>query len=143
MILVDANLPLYAEDCSSRFHHPAKDWWDEQLSGSDPVGLAWSTLTAFLRLATSDRIFRNPLTIREASDRVGSWLRQPCVRILSPTSRHWETFSRMLQKGQAKGALVSDAHLAALAVEYGAEIQTADADFSRFPGIRFRNPLQD
>ena len=143
MILVDANLPLYAADRSSPFHGKAKAWWENRLSGSEPVGLAWPSLAAFLRLATSVKIFKNPLTMSEGVELVNGWLEQPCVRLLVPTSRHWENFRTMLKEGQAHGSLVSDAHLAALAVEYGAEIQTADADFSRFPGIRFRNPLKD
>jgi len=143
MMLVDANLPLYAADRSSPFHAKAKAWWESRLSARDPVGLSWPTLTAFLRLATSGKIFRHPMTVQEASKMVGGWLDQPCVRVLLPTSRHWEIFRGMLDQGQARGSLVSDAHLAALAVEYGAEIQTADVDFSRFPGIKFRNPLQD
>lgn len=143
MILVDANLPLYAADQSSPWHAKARAWWEAKLSADDVVGMAWPTLTAFLRLATSRKIFDRPLTMGEAAEVVSGWLAQPCVRVLLPTSRHWEIFQGMLQKGQADGGLVSDAHLAALAFEYGAEIQTMDADFSRFPGIRYRNPLQD
>ncbi len=142
MILVDANIPLYAEDQLSPFNSAARLWWDEQLSGSSPVCLCWMVINAFIRVGTNPRIFQRPLSLDEALSRVRSWLDQPCVRIVRPTERHWVVFQEMLREGQAAANLVSDAHLAALAVEHGCELATTDSDFSRFPGLRRRNPLR-
>ena len=142
MILVDANLLLYAEDSRSPHHSQARKWWVAQLSGSSPVCLCWSVLSAFLRISTNRRAYQRPLTLEEAMDRVQSWLDQPCVRIVHPTQRHWDVFRDMLTAGKATANLVTDAHLAALALEYGCELNSTDADFSRFPKLAWRNPLQ-
>ncbi len=141
MILVDANLLLYAEDSLSEHHAAARDWWDEQLSGSEPVGLCWPVLNAFIRIGTNTRLHRRPMTLKEATDRVESWFQQPCVRILQPTDEHWSIFQEMLHGGNASGNLVSDAQLAALAVEHNCVLCSTDADFSRFRGLKWKNPL--
>jgi len=143
LILVDANLLLYAEDSLSPGHRDAREWWDAQLSGSDPVCLCWIVINAFIRIGTNPRVFKRPLTLGEASDRVQSWLDQPCTRVVTPTERHWEIFRKVLADGQAAGNLVTDAHLAALAIAHGCELQSTDSDFSRFPGLKWRNPLAD
>lgn len=142
MILVDANIPLYAEDSLSEHHEVIRTWWDAQLSGSEPVALCWPVLTAFLRISTNPRILRRPLTLREASARVQSWLDQPCVRMVEPTDNHWEIFQRLLQEGRATANLVSDAHLAALAVEHNCTLCSTDADFARFKSVKWFNPLE-
>ena len=141
MILVDANLLLYAEDSLSEHHKAAKDWWDTQLSGSDPVGLCWPVINAFIRIATNPRLHQRPLTLKESSERVQSWLDQPCVRVIQPTDQHWTLFQQMLRGGNAVGNLVSDAHLAALAVEHNCVLYSTDADFSRFKGLKWKNPV--
>jgi hypothetical protein len=141
MILVDANLPLYAEDTLSAHHVAAREWWDGQLSGAELVGLCWPVLTAFVRISTNARIHRRPLTTDEAIERVQSWFGQPCVRIVQPTEAHWPLFQRMLREGRASANLVSDAHLAALAVEHNCELKSTDSDFARFPGLKWTNPL--
>ncbi len=141
MILVDANLLLYAEDNGNPLHASACRWWDGQLSGNDPVCLCWTVLNAFIRIGTNPRVFENPLTLEQAVARVESWLAQPCVRIVKPTESHWEHFKTMLIAGQAGGNLTTDAHLAALAMEHGCELNSTDRDFSRFRGLRWRNPL--
>ena len=141
MILMDANLLLYAEDSLSEHHESARTWWDEQLSGSDPVGLCWPVLIAFVRIGTNQRLHQRPLTVREAVDRLQSWFDQPCVRILQPTEEHWFILQRMLREGNATANLVSDAQLAALAVEHNCQLQSTDADFARFPGLDWRNPI--
>ena len=141
MILVDANILLYAEDSLSAQHEPARVWWDEQLSGSAPVCLCWSVLTAFMRIATNARLHQRPLTLKEAVDRLQSWFDQPCVRMIHPTEQHWDIFQRMLREGNATANLVSDAHLAAMAVEYSCDLCSTDADFARFPGLKWRNPV--
>ena len=142
MILVDANILLYAEDSLSEHHEAARIWWDEQLSGSDPVCLCWPVLTAFIRIGTNPRLHRRPLTITEAIERVESWLDQPCVRIIHPSDHHWPIFQRMLRDGRAVGNLVADAHLAALAVEYNCILHSSDADFARFKGLKWKNPME-
>ena len=141
MILADANLLLYAEDSLSEHHEAARTWWDAQLSGSDQVGLCWPVLTAFVRIGTNARLHQRPLTAREAVERVQSWLDQPCARLVVPGDQHWTCFQQMLRKGNAVGNLVSDAHLAALAVEHNCVLYSTDSDFSRFRGLKWINPI--
>jgi hypothetical protein len=141
VILVDANLLLYAYDASSEHHARARAWLEEVLSGSDPVGFAWVTLLAFLRIATNPRALARPLSLGEAAAIVSSWLGQPCVSLLQPGERHWEILSGLLEPAQARGPLVMDAHLAALAMEHGAVLASNDRDFARFDGLRIVNPL--
>ena len=143
MILVDANILLYAEDSLSEHHHAARNWWDAQLSGSDLVGLCWPVLNAFIRIGTNVRLHQRPLTLKEATARVQSWFDQPCVRIVQPTDQHWAIFQRMLRSGNAGGNLVSDAHLAALAVEHNCMLHSTDGDFARFRGLKWRNPFAE
>jgi toxin-antitoxin system PIN domain toxin len=142
MILVDANILLYAEDSLSERHEAAREWWDGQLSGAEPVGVCWPVLTAFIRIGTNARLQERPLTLREAIDRAQSWLDQPCVRLLVPTENHWRIFQEMLRAGNATGNLVSDAWLAALAVEHNCELCSTDGDFARFTGLKWRNPVR-
>lgn len=141
MILVDANLPLYAEDRTSPCHEQARQWWDEQLSGSDPVCLCWTVISAYIRIGTNPRVLERPLTLDEAADRVSSWFGQPCVRVIHATEKHWELFRSLLTESQARGNLVSDAHLAALAIEHGCTLCSTDSDFSRFPRLKWHNPV--
>ena len=141
MILVDANLLLYAEDSSSEHHESAVTWWDAQLSGSEPVALCWPVINAFIRIGTNPRLHQRPLTLKEATERVQSWLGQLCVRLIQPTDHHWALFQQMLRSGKAVGNLVSDAHLAALAVEHNCVLHSTDADFSRFKGLKWKNPV--
>ena len=141
MILVDTNILLYAEDSLSEHHLPARAWWDDQLSGSGPVCLCWPVLSAFVRIGTNARLHQRPLTVKEAVDRVQSWLDQPCVQVIQPTEQHWSILQRMLREGNASANLVSDAHLAALAIEHNCQLQSTDADFARFPGLDWRNPI--
>ncbi|MGI8425050.1 MAG: type II toxin-antitoxin system VapC family toxin [Actinomycetota bacterium] len=141
MKVVDANLLLYAYDSGSSFHPAARSFWESCLSDPEPVGLSGQTLSAFVRIGTNPRAFANPMTLEEACSHVDEWLARPMVRFLSETERHWPVFRRLLLEGQASGNLVSDAHLAAVAIENGAELHSTDNDFSRFPGLRWQNPL--
>jgi toxin-antitoxin system PIN domain toxin len=141
MILVDANLLLYAEDSLSEHHQAARTWWDAQLSGAEPVCLCWPVVTAFIRIGTNVRLHRRPLTLGEAVERVQSWFDQPCVRIIYPGEQHWAIFQVMLRDGKAIGSLVSDAHLAAMAVEHNCILQSTEVDFARFKGLKWNNPI--
>jgi toxin-antitoxin system PIN domain toxin len=105
------------------------------------VGLCWPVINAFIRIGTSLRVSRHPLTLAEATERVQSWLDQPCVRLIQPTENHWKIFQQMLRVGNATANLVSDAHLAALAVEHNCVLQSCDTDFARFRGLKWRNPI--
>jgi uncharacterized protein len=141
MILVDANLLIYAIDEQSPYYHSSKIWWDEQLSGTEPVALYWPVIQAFLRITTNPRISPVCLRIEESYTYVESWLSQPCTLLLQPTSSHREIFKKLLTQTQATGNLISDASLAALAIEHGCILCSADGDFARFPGLKWRNPL--
>lgn len=141
MILVDANILLYAEDSSCEQNLSARTWWDAQLSGDLPVCLCWTVILAFVRISTNKKVFEVPLTLQESFARVQSWLDQPCVRLIEPTSRHFELFQDLAMSGQAKANLTTDAHLAALALEHNCILYSTDADFSRFSGLKWKNPL--
>ena len=141
MILVDANLLLYAEDQLSPYHDVAREWWDAQLSGISPVCLCWTVLCAFIRISTNPRVFKHPLSLDQAILRVQGWLDQPCTRIVYPTERHWAVLQQLLVGGQAVANLVTDAHVAALAIEHGCELMSTDADFSRFSTLKWKNPI--
>jgi toxin-antitoxin system PIN domain toxin len=141
VILVDVNLLLYAEDTLSEDHQAARAWWEGQLSGRESVCLCWPVLTAFIRIGTNPGAFRRPLAISEAVERIQSWLDQPCVRMVQPGEHHWGIFQRLLRDGKATGNLVSDAHLAALAIEHNCALQSTDVDFARFKGLKWNNPI--
>jgi uncharacterized protein len=141
MIVVDANLLLYAYSRSAAEHRAAKAWLARILSELEPVGLPWQSVAAFLRILTNSNLPGSGVTMPAALAVVEEWMALPQVRILAPTERHWAVLRQALLEGQARGPLVSDAELAALAMEYGGVLHTTDRDFSRFPGLRWINPL--
>jgi toxin-antitoxin system PIN domain toxin len=141
VILVDANLLIYAIDSDSPQHGRARPWLEQVLSGADPVGLPWVVILAFIRITTRDGIMRRPLPLDAALAYVQSWLQQPCVEVVAPGEHHWPIFCRLLEATGTAGNLTSDAHIAALALERGAAVCSTDHDFARFPGIRHVNPL--
>ena len=141
MILLDANLLIYAYDLSSPFHEPARSWIEKAFSGSEPVRLSWTTLLAFVRITTNARAFRAPLSIEEALSAVDTWFAQPEVDTIEPGKGHRAILRQLLTEAQVTGPLVMDAHLAALAIEHGATLWTTDGDFKLFPGLQFVNPL--
>lgn len=143
MILVDANLLLYAYDPRSPHHARSRAWVEETLSGPDPVRLSWITILAFLRIATNARVFEQPLSMSEARGIVSDWLALPSVDTLEPGARYWPILEDLLDIAQVSGPLVMDAALGALALEHGATLCTSDVDFSRFPRLRTRNPLRE
>jgi len=141
MIVIDANLLLYAYDPRAAEHEASRTWLEAALSGTSLVRFAWLSLWAFVRISTSARVFEHPLTIEEATGAVTTWLAQPAAGILDPGERHWEIFRTLAQDGQTSGAMVMDTVLAAIAIEHGATLQTTDRDFSRFRGLAWQNPI--
>ncbi len=140
-MLVDANLLLYAANGQAPEHDRAAAWIEEQLNGSIRVGLPWESLAAFLRLATNPRVVARPLTAGAAWAFVEDWLETPAAWIPVPTDRHAEVLGALMAKYRPTAKLVPDAHLAALAIQHGLDICSADTDFARFTEIRWINPL--
>lgn len=141
MLVVDANLLIYATNRNAADHAAAKHWWESVLSGDEPVGIPWLVVLAFIRISTHPRIVESPLTFDQAAGVVDDWLAQPVTRIPHPTERHWRLLKELLGPFGAAGNLTSDAHLAALAIEHGAMLCSSDRDFGRFPHLRWNNPL--
>jgi len=141
LILVDANLLIYAHNQTSLEHPKARVWFEKLLSGSEPVGIPWQSISAFVRILTHPRLPGHPITTAKAIQIVDSWLEQPNVRAIGPGEQHWTLFRQMLVEGQASGDLTSDSQLAALTMECGGVLHTTDRDFARFPGLRWTNPL--
>jgi toxin-antitoxin system PIN domain toxin len=141
MKLLDVNLLLYAVDETAPRHAQARPWVEEVLSGPETVALPWAVLLAFVRLSTRAAVFAAPLDLGGALDLVDSWLRQPCTTVVHPTDRHSVVLRELLLPLGTAGNLTSDAHLAALAVEHGAELCSCDSDFARFRGVRWTDPL--
>ena len=141
MILVDANLLIYAIDKDSPHHRRAHRFLEDALSGTTPLGLAWIVILAFLRLTTRPGILKRPLRLERALTFVDEWLSQPYVRAVGPGENHWAVFKNLLKAAGTAGNLTSDAHLAALAIEHGCTVCSTDSDFKRFPGLEHVNPL--
>jgi toxin-antitoxin system PIN domain toxin len=141
MILIDANLLLYAYHPRAEQHEVSRAWLEARLSESELVRFAWLTLWAFLRIATNPRVFERPLSSSEAETAVSFWLNRPNAGILEPGERHWDILQDLVREGQATGPLVMDAVIAAIAVEHGATLFTTDRDFARFSRLKWTNPL--
>lgn len=141
MILVDANLLLYAYNPRAEQHEKSRIWLEAALSGPEFVRFAWLTLWAFLRIATSPRVFERPLSAAEAAAAISSWLDQTAAGVVEPGARHWDILRGLVREGQTTGALVMDAVLAAIAIEHGATLCTTDRDFSRFANLKWSNPI--
>jgi toxin-antitoxin system PIN domain toxin len=140
--LPDVNLFLYAYDSRSPRHDLAREWLEQTLSGTETVALSWTVLLAFVRLSTRPAIVERPLSSSEAIDLVQGWLDQPCVTVVHPTERHAGILRELLDRLGTAGNLTTDAHLAALAIEHGAELCSSDTDFARFGGLRWKDPLR-
>jgi toxin-antitoxin system PIN domain toxin len=141
MILVDANLLLYARLSSFTEHQRARNWLDAQLNGPAPVGLPWQSLTAFLRIAINPRVFTQPMEVAEAWKQVEEWLACSPAWIPTPTAAHAGILGQLVGNTSMTPNLVGDAHLAALAIEHGLTLCSADGDFARFQNLRWSNPL--
>lgn len=141
MICPDINLLLYSTFSSYPQHASAKAWWDGVLSSTNSVRIGHVVILGFLRIATNARVFSTPLTIEQAVQVVDAWLDQPNVELIAPAVAHWDNFKTMLASGAVGGNLTTDAHIAALASDYGLVIYSNDTDFARFPNIKVINPL--
>jgi toxin-antitoxin system PIN domain toxin len=133
---------MYALDETSARHEAARTWLDTTLSGTEDVGFAWVVLLAVLRLTTRAAVFTKPYRPEQALDVIDGWLAQPCASVVHPTSRHPAILRGLLAPLGTAGNLTTDAHLAALAIEHGAVLCSCDADFSRFPGLSWQDPLR-
>lgn len=141
MIVVDANLLIYASNADAPLHKRSKVWLEKALSGPETIGLPWIVLLAVIRLTTRPAIFRNPIPLEDALSLAAAWLDEPSVTVIHPGPHHWRILRSLLLAVGTGGNLTSDAHLAAMAIEHGAELCSADGDFARFPGLKWRNPL--
>jgi toxin-antitoxin system PIN domain toxin len=141
MILPDVNLLIYAYNADAPHHDAARGWWEVLMNDEEPVGLPWMTALGFVRLMTSRRVLETPLAGAAAVGHVRTWLARPNVAILEPGPQHLEIFARLIEAAGTAGNLTTDAHLAAIAIEHQAELHSNDADFARFPGLRWQNPL--
>lgn len=140
-MLIDANLLFYAVDTRSRFHAPAYEWLLKQLNGDRRVGLPWQSLASFLRLATHPRVFPSPLKPAEAWQAISAWLGSPVAWTPEPGTGYAAVLGDLLVRYDVTGNLVPDAQLAALALEHGLTVYSADTDFARFTEVSWTNPL--
>lgn len=141
-MLVDANILLYAVDEDSPFHAAARGWLEAALNGPQRVGIPWASLTTFVRIATHPRALRDPLSPNDAWQLVEEWLDAPASWVPAPGRGHRDILGRLIQDLDLRGNLVSDAALAALCIEHGLQIVSADSDFARFTEITWVNPVR-
>lgn len=143
MIIVDANVLLYANDSESPHHEPCRSWLERTLDEEDDVRFALTTILAFLRISTDPRIHASPMSADEAVSIVEELLDLPNVAIADPSGRHWQVLRGLAAEAGARGPLMMDAHLATLAIEHGAHLATNDRDFRRFRGVRLIDPTAE
>ncbi len=141
MILPDTNLLIYASDPSGHQHERAKRWWEKSLNGSEGIALPWPVVVSYLRLMSSPRVRLRPTPVALLLDAVEEWCRSPMVRLVHPKPTHLQAMRSIAEPLGLAGDVLNDVHLAALSIEYGAVVHTADRDFGRFRGVRWRNPL--
>jgi hypothetical protein len=139
--VVDLNLLLYATNADAPQHGQARRWWESVLNGDEQVGLAWPVVLGFLRLTTRGGVLPRPLTPRQALDALDEWITHPQVAVLQPGDGHWLVLRDLIESAGAAGNLTTDAHLAALAIEYDATLYSTDTDFARFSALKLTNPI--
>ena len=142
MIVPDLNLLIYAHNDGTVLHGPARSWWEDLVNGTERVGVPWVVAASFVRLMTHRRVLSSPIGPEQAVDYVREWFRFPHVSPLNPGADHLTLLRSALSAAGVGANLVTDAHIAALAIEYQAELHSNDPDFGRFPGLRWRNPLR-
>jgi uncharacterized protein len=141
MKLIDLNILLYVVNEDSAHHARVLAWWERSLNDDEPLGLPWVVLLGFLRIATNPDVFPRPLAPDAAAAKIGSWLSLDNTRLVQERDEHWNILRTLLSEAGTAGNLVTDAHLAALAISHGAELVSCDTDFARFRGLRWHNPL--
>ncbi len=141
MIVPDINILIYAINKDFQRHALAKKWLETVISGEEPVGLSWIVILGFLRIITNEKIMSNPVGMEVAFGLVDEWMSFPSVQIIGPTDQHWKIFRELLTPLSTAGNMTSDAHLAALTIEHSGSLYSTDNDFSRFKGLRWKNPL--
>lgn len=141
MKLIDLNILLYVVNKDSIHHAPVLAWWEQALNGDAPLGLPWIVLLGFVRIATNPDIFPRPLDPKAAIGKIDVWLSLDNTRLVQEKEDHWNIFRALLAEAGTGGNLVTDAHLAALAISHGAELISCDTDFARFKGLRWKNPV--
>jgi toxin-antitoxin system PIN domain toxin len=142
MILPDVNLLVYAYNTDAPMHQQARCWWETCLDGSQPVAIAWVVALGFVRLMTSRAVMQRPMAMAVALSQLGRWLERPSVLILQPGPRHLAILSSFCEAGVLQSSLLTDAHIAALAIDNQAVVHSNDSDFGRFAGLRWSNPLR-
>lgn len=142
MILPDVNVLVHAHNSDSAVHEAARSWWDNCLSGSEGVGLAWAALLGFVRLTTNRKIVARPLAVSDVMARIQGWLMLPHVHIAQPSDAHFARLRAVLERLGTAANLTTDAHLAVLAMERGYVLYSTDTDFARFEGLRWVNPCR-
>ena len=144
MIAADTNILVYAHRVDSEWHERARSSIESLAQGRVSWGLPWPCIHEFLAIVSHPRIYDPPSTVAQAQDQVDAWLESPAAQVLAETRQHWSVLKELLRNGRVKGPLVHDARVAAMCIAHGVtEFWTADRDFSRFPALSTRNPLQD
>lgn len=143
MTIVDLNVLLYAVNRNAPQHERARQWWEAALNGEETIGLAWVVVLGFLRLSTSPRVFARPLSPTAALSKVDAWLARDVVRLVREKEEHWTAIKRVVGEAGTMANMTTDAHLAALALTHDAVLASTDRGFSRFPGLRWTNPLDE
>lgn len=141
MKIIDVNILIYAVDRDSQYHSKVLPWWESALNGDEPIGLAWITLLGFVRMSTNPKVFAKPLATMDALRFVEKWLDHPTTVVVGEAEDHWSRVGDLLKQVGTAGDLTTDAHLAAIAISYDATTASCDADFAKFPGLRWENPL--
>lgn len=141
MIVPDINLLVYAHNEDAPFHRLARSWWQDLTNGSEQIGIPWIVASGFVRTITLRSVTPNPLPATVAVDWLSEWFELPHISAINPGQEHLALFRRNLDAAGVGGNLVTDAHIAAIAMEYQAEVHSNDSDFARFPGLRWHNPL--
>jgi len=141
VIIPDVNLLIYAYNSDAPRHSRARQWWEDAVRDNQPIGIAWVVALGFVRIITSRAVMARPMEANTALRHVRTWLEQPSIRVVQPGPRHLDILGGFSEAGAIASAVVTDAHIAALAVENQAEVHSNDTDFGRFPGLRWTNPL--
>jgi uncharacterized protein len=143
MILPDVNVLVHAHNADSAVHDRARRWWDDCLSGTEGIGLAWAAMLGFVRITTNRRVVARPLSVERVMEQLQAWLALPHVHVAQPSNTHFSRLRAELERLGTAGNLTTDAHLAVLAMERGYVLYSTDADFARFDGLRWVNPCKE